>query len=320
MNRPLSVPFIVLVTCLAVSVAASVARAQSGGWVKVTVAKANVRSEPNEKSPVLTQAALGALFELRAVEGDWFKVTLNMGGMRAEAYLSKKISTLVPAPAGTATPRAPAAAAAPVVPAPAPAGAEGMSVVFQAKGDTSWLAPHRARATPAADAKIDSMPAFAKSFGAAAASPSRSSMVVWVWSVDGPGAAQVIADRRPGFVVLYRDVPGISPEDLAPAIVRLAPSAADTRVAAAARGRADAATRADADWDVVKELRQDVVKSDLETTERGAVRLRPSGDLAPGEYAIVVRPAAKRKLSGATVLSEAGAGRVFSVVFDFAIK
>jgi hypothetical protein len=245
-------------------------------------------------------------------------VTLNMGGMRVEAFLSKKVAAVVPAPAGAAVPIP--ATPAPAAPTPAPAGADGMSVVFQVKGETSWLAPHRARAIAVVDGKIDPLPAFAKSLNDGALAPPQASMVVWAWRVDGLEAAQTIADRRPGFVVLYRDVPGISPDDLAPAIVRLAPSAVATRVVAAARGRADEATRPDADWDIVKELKQDVVKCDLETTERGAVRLRPTADLAPGEYAIVIRPTAKKKLSGAAVLSEAGEGRVFSVVFDFTIK
>jgi hypothetical protein len=265
------------------------ARAQDAGHVKITVAKANVRSEPNEKSAVLTQASLGATFDLRGVEGDWFKVVLYMGGMRAEAYISKKVATLEPA-----TPTPPAAASTPAV-------AEGMSVVLQTAAGTSWLTPHVAQATASPTVT-----------GAAG--------VNWTWTVDGKSTASAFDDRRPTFVVLFRDIPAVSADDVAPVLVRLAPTDTGARVVAVARGRSDASSRREADWDLDKELTQDVVRVETASSERGTARLRPAADLAPGEYAIVVRPITKKPLSGATVLSQSGEGRIFSAVFDFTIR
>ena len=116
----------------------------------------------------------------------------------------------------------------------------------------------------------------------------------------------------------FKDVPGASPETLAPALVRLA-TGSPARVVAAIRGRADLVSQGDSDWDVTKDLAQDVVKTNAEPLDRGVVKLTPVSDLTPGQYAIVLRPVAKRKLAGADVLSSSGDGRVFGLVWDFAI-
>jgi len=314
---------VVLALLVAAAVPPGAARAQDATWVKVSVARANVRAQPNETAPVLTQATLGTAFEVRSVQGDWFEIILDMGGMRAKAYISKKVAKpvppvagSVPVPVGSVTTGPPPDEAKPA----APAGGDGMSVVVQtAAGGSSWLLPHHAHVAPAADGRIDSLAALA-SAAAAPASAGRAASSVWIWRVDGGSSGQVIEDRRPKFVVLYRDIPGLSPDDLAPAIVRLAVAGESSRIVAAARGRSDETTRADADWDLGKELKQDAIKVNVEPSERGAVVVSPAADLAPGEYAVVLRPASKKMLSGATVLSDAGEGRVFGVVFDFTIR
>src|SRR6478672_801664 len=93
---------------LAVVLLVSAANAQSQ-MVRVTVPKANVRSEPNDKAPILQQATPNDQIEWRATEGDWFKVLMPpnpaLGGARVEAYISKKVSKLqaaAPMPAAPA--------------------------------------------------------------------------------------------------------------------------------------------------------------------------------------------------------------------------
>ena len=54
--------------------------------------------------------------------------------------------------------------------------------------------------------------------------------------------------------------------------------------------------------------------------DRGGVKLTPTADLAPGNYAIVIRPVSHRKLAGPEVLGNTGEGRVFSIAWDFVIK
>ena len=90
---------------------------------------------------------------------------------------------------------------------------------------------------------------------------------------------------------------------------------------AAARGRGDLTSRRDEDWDFIgRELKQDAIRAVVEKIESGGARMRPSADLPAGEYAVVIRPTSKRKVSGASVLSPSGLGRVMTVVWDFAIK
>jgi hypothetical protein len=141
-----------------------------------------------------------------------------------------------------------------------------------------------------------------------------------VWTTAGAAADRTIEARRPSFIVLFKEVPGVRPEDLVPVLVRLTPTARGRRIVAAVRARADQARQTDITWNVGKDLRQDVVKAKIDVVEPGAARLQPSSDLAPGEYAIVVRFGSGKKLAGSSVLSPSGAGRVFGAVWAFSVK
>ncbi len=86
--------------------------AQTEGAVRVTAARANVRAEPNEKAAVVSQVTSGTMLTLRAVEGDWFRVQLpadpRLGGVRVEAFISRKVAALVTSAPGTSAPGPPA--------------------------------------------------------------------------------------------------------------------------------------------------------------------------------------------------------------------
>src|SRR5262245_11424878 len=104
---------------IAVLLAVSVPAAQPQ-LVKVSVPKANVRSEPSDKAPILQQVTPQDVIEYRETQGDWFKILLppnpSLGGARVEAFISKKVAKLGPAPAPSAAPATPAAPAAPPPP------------------------------------------------------------------------------------------------------------------------------------------------------------------------------------------------------------
>jgi len=279
-----------LLCAIASVVAAAALHAQDGATVKVTVPRANIRSEANDRAPVVTQVTSGTVLQLLSVDGDWFHVRVSVGSIRIEAYISKKVAALASAPPAAPTSPPPAAPAA--EPAPA-ASVDGISVAVDVSGTSTWVTPHQAKV--------------------------RRDGQQWAWVVDGGEADRVLADRRPAFVVVFKDVPGVSPDDLMPALVRLTPSPSG-RLIGAAKGSADLASRSTADWDLSKDLKQDVVRSDSQVLERGAVRIRPAGDLSPGQYAVVLRPSSKKKLSGAAVLSSSGEGRVLGLAWDFAIR
>jgi len=114
------------------------AGAQTTGSVRVTAPRANVRAEPNEKAAVVSQVTAGTVLELKGVEGEWFRVQLPpMGSVRVEAFLSKKVATLVGSPAGAAAATPAATPAAPVT----PTSKDGMSVAVQEAGASVWLTP-----------------------------------------------------------------------------------------------------------------------------------------------------------------------------------
>jgi hypothetical protein len=296
------------------------------GTVRVTAARANIREEASETSKVLAQVSQGMELELVSVEGDWFHVRVPVSGLRVEAYISKKVariskpsSTLSSAPASAA-----ASGGSPSAPLPrsTPADRNGMSVVMTVGDVSAPLLPRTLRVVQVSD-KADSLSKIAPlvpATGQPAGRAGDASAVTFVWVADEPAAQRVVADRRPSFLAVFKDLPGLNPEDLAPVLVRLTPAASGIRVIAALRGRADQASRMDPDWDVVHDLKQDIVRTDLQKLDRGNMRLTPAADLPPGEYAIVLRLASKRKVAGSAVLGSDGEGRVFSVAWDFGIK
>jgi hypothetical protein len=313
-ERPLAAA--VLVLGLAVS---STLTSAQNGTVRVTATRANVRSEASEKSPVLTQLPAGTIVPLVTVEGDWFRVQVPVSGLRVEAYLSRKVAALVTTPA-SATP--PTRAGGPGVSVEKhPEVKDGMSVAVQVAGASSWLTPRPTRVFRLAETR-DSIATLAALMPAAEPMlpTTGSTRVMYVWLLDGRSATRVIDDRRPIFAVLFKDIPGVSPDDVAPVVVRVAPTAWGARVIGAARGRADVPSRTEADWDVTRELRQDIVRVEAQQTERGTIKLQPVDALSPGDYAVVLRPNGRKRLAGSVVLAPEGEGRLFGIAFEFAIK
>ena len=65
------------ISLIAVLLTAGTAYAQ--GTVRVTAARANVRSAPNQKSAIVARVPAGTVFQLRSVQGDWYRVQLPGG-------------------------------------------------------------------------------------------------------------------------------------------------------------------------------------------------------------------------------------------------
>jgi SH3 domain-containing protein len=303
------------------------AGAQTAGSVRVTATRANVRAEPNEKAAVVSQVTAGTVLELKGVEGDWYRVQLPpMGSIRVEAFLSKKVATLVgPAsvPTGASGAKSATTAAAPVPPAVmTPTSRDGMSVAVQEGGASGWLTPGSADLSRTAErgASLRAIAAVMPLGQPVAPPPAGSGQMTYVWTVSDAVSPRVLTESRPGFVVQFKDVPGVSPDDFSPAIVQLVTTPGGSRIVAAVRGRADQASRLALDWDVTRELKQEAVRTSVELVERGVVRIQPAAALAPGHYAVVLRPNGSKKFSGASVLSPTAEGRVFGVVWAFTVK
>lgn len=303
-------------TAIALALMLGVAALGAQDAVRVTVARANVRAEPNDRAAVLTQVTSGTLLTLRKVEGDWFQVELppdpRMGNARVEGFISRKVAAPaagVRRPAETATATEPSHVRS------------GLSVAIEIDGKTQWLMPEVATVR-ALDARPGTLPALAGMWPAdnPPLKASGDDQVTFVWTVDRNGDRLAMADRRPDFFVMFKDADAAWAADLAPVLVRLIPTLAGPRLVSAVAGRANQATTTTAEWDVPRLLQQEVVRTTTEYAEAGATHMRPAAELPMGEYAIVMRAKRGRLFSGPSVLSPETAEPPFALVWPFSAR
>jgi hypothetical protein len=288
----------------------------------VTAATANVRAEAKTNAAILTTLKAGATIEVRNVDGDFYQVTTLVGTVRIQGYVLKRSVTMdKPAAQGAAGASAGMAPKPAATTAPMATAKFGMSAVEESGGKSIPLVAVTARTVQVAE-RADSprAAAMALPIGSPAPLPAGdASLVTYLWLIDLPKDARVLGPT-PTFTVQFRDAPGISPDDFAPALVSLAVTPSGARVMSVLRGRRDQATRATGDWDVARDLHQDVVKVTVDRAERGVATITPAAALAPGEYALVMRPTGNKKFAGTSVLSPAADGRVFGLAWVFVVK
>lgn len=242
------------------------AHAQSQ-MVKVTVPKANVRSEPSDKAPILQQATPKDQIEWRATEGDWFKVLLPpnpaLGGARVEAYISKKVSKLEAPPVMRT-----------VAPTDAPAAvADGALVGKPAVPKIDTHAANVFLGSIVDGTLLRAMSVQIVSSGKRQA-----------WTIQHSGDWSVAADRRPSFVVSIGDRAPFAAAGLAPSLVKLSPPAAG------ATGFVIGSTKGGKDW------KSDDVSLEMTEGAQGIWNVKPTKDLKPGDYAIIMRPSNSKSL------------------------
>lgn len=225
------------------------AHAQSQ-MVKVTVPKANVRSEPSDKAPILQQVTPSDQITWRATEGDWFKVLLPpnpaLGGARVEAYISKKVSKLEAAPAMPVS--------APAEPAPPAAPKADMHLV-------NMLLGSGADSALVQEAPVQMLPAGNRQ----------------AWVVERADAWPAIDEKRPSFTLSIGDQAGFTRKDVAPGMVRLGPPPAGVT------GLLVQTTKDGKDW------KADFLGVIVDDATAGIIKFQPGKDLKPGDYAIILR-------------------------------
>lgn len=326
---------------VAVAIAALVAPA-AAVWatqdfaVRITVRLANVRTGPSLSSEVVTQVTGGTVLPLRRIEGDWFRVILppspGLNGAQVEAYVSNTVAVVEPVrPAASPAPE-------PVSPDPpdeaeeeaddeAPLSAEslvprrdGMAVALQIGVSTAWLTPEPTTLARLS-ADVRSVPELVRQLLAGpGGAPPTSGPVTFAWTVESEGAGQIVHDRRPSFVAVFTEVPGVRPEDVQPFLVRLSPVGGVARAVASVRADIRRMDDREMSWDVMDDLLETEVGVARQAIERGAVRLQPSEPLEPGEYAVVMRPRDGWRISGANVLRSTAEGRLFGWAWGFSVR
>jgi hypothetical protein len=105
------------------------------------------------------------------------------------------------------------------------------------------------------------------------------------WTVQNPGDWNAASDRRPSFVVSIGDRASFPAAGLAPAVVRLAPAPAGMT------GLVIGSTKGDKDW------KADQIGADMTEGTSGVWNVKPSKDLKPGDYAIIMRPSNSKALA-----------------------
>ena len=289
--------------------------AQDAGVVKVDRGARDVRSEPNDKAPVVAQVTAGTVLTLQAIEGDWFRVQLpSMGAIRVERVHFAR------SPRSTSRdphwPRHRSRS----LPSPGRRPSRQASSSRGGRNQATWLASRVAELGQLSHRRLrprDRRRAPDRAPRAHGCRPDAGRLRLgprWGGGAHGHRRSPSGVPRR--LQEDRRRAPGRSPAGARASRAR----GVGGRVVGMVRGRADEITRTTAEWDVMRDFRQDTVKAEVKNrrARRRPHHARPP-DLPPGEYAIVIRPPRKR-LIGAVVLSEAGEGRLFRTAWIFVIR
>ena len=312
--------------------AAAVLAAQTPAVVRVTTDRANIRATPAATAQVIIQVPAGTYLNVLTEEGAWFQVQLppnpKMPGLRMVGYVSKTVATVV---TGVEAVKGAEAASRPIV---RPRG-DGITVGAEHGGATTWLKAAAVDVVPivetatSADA-IASGDALRTALGGSGArpfaarevqAPAGATDVLWVWVTAAGGAAPALTGRQPSFFVSYGRVEGLNANEWAPALVRLLPVGDSWRFVSALAGPANARVRSDADWVVKRGLVERDSRVVLTGLTQGIVRMAPDAPLAPGGYAVVIRPLfAAQRYDGRSLLGDEGSGVAFGAAWVFSVK
>jgi hypothetical protein len=119
----------------------------------------------------------------------------------------------------------------------------------------------------------------------------------------------------------FGSIPGVNPDEYRPAVVQLVPTIDNFRVVGAAKTKVS-----DLDAGVPTEpIIQEPVEARADRLERGRYRIRLDESIAPGEYALVLRPTKrderKRRNEPASLgdLLGSAASDVLYMTWDFSI-
>ena len=277
--------------------------------VHVVVPRANVRAEASATAPVLTSVSYGATIQIRSEQTGWARVLvpdarLGLPDARVEGWIP------------TCAIHADVACAAPK---------SNIAVSADVPGKTHWLSPAVLRPVPLLEtgetlAQIAASADFMKALAGEVILPKEGSTpVTWVWTISkSASAAALKVSGQPTFFASYHDIPGLQATAFVPAIVRVVSSPAAGVVSIAA-GRADVGARDVADWTIPRDIKYDIVTTTPLGGNIGMIKVRPATPLAPGVYALVLRPMYLTGYSGARVFGDDGIGLAFGEAWLFRV-
>ena len=149
----------------------------------------------------------------------------------------------------------------------------------------------------------------------------RTPSVTYVWGVATPASGNVLKSSKPAFSVDFSRMLGVNPDEYEPAIVKLTPAQNTCRIVGATQGKEDVRSSPAADWQMYSHFLEERVATAPEKIGAGKYKLVAKSELAPGEYAIVLRPLSKeKKFSGGDVARAQGDGLMFDAIWTFQIS
>lgn len=141
--------------------------------------------------------------------------------------------------------------------------------------------------------------------------------MTYVWGLPGRKSARELTNTDPIFELNYGDIPGVDPDAFEPVIVKLAQTPDNYRLVGATKTKLNMRNMmANSGPENGKWLVEDRWPTRVYKEDRGFYVLRVDQPLAPGEYAVVLRPVKgyKAKPSGL-----GGHAQVFYCVWDFSV-
>jgi hypothetical protein len=149
----------------------------------------------------------------------------------------------------------------------------------------------------------------------------RTPTVTYVWGVPSPNSTNILQNAKPSFTVDFSPTIAVNADEYEPAIVKLTPAQNTCRIVGATQGKEDVRSTPAADWQMYSHFLEERVASTAQKLGAGKYKIITNAELAPGEYAVVLRPVSKdKKFSGGDVARAQGDGLMFDAIWTFQIS
>jgi hypothetical protein len=150
----------------------------------------------------------------------------------------------------------------------------------------------------------------------------KTAKITYVWALNGGSSPANVGTSGPSFETNYAGLPGVNPDQFEPVIVKLSPTPqSNYRLVGATEAAGSAAQDKQQDWPIYSSFVEDRISCKVDKLGSGHARVTPAAALAPGEYAIALRPTDKaHKFSGEEVGKNQAEGLLFNYTWPFSVK
>jgi hypothetical protein len=144
--------------------------------------------------------------------------------------------------------------------------------------------------------------------------------VTYVWAL--AGGSSPAAGNSQMFEANYAGLPGVNADQFEPVIVKITPTPqANFKLVGATEAATTAEQSAQQDWPIYSSFVEDRAAATVQKLGYGRAQVTPTVALAPGEYAVVLRPIDKsKKFAGEDVARNQGEGLLFNYAWPFSVK